>query len=191
MRGRFRVIVGIAVFLSGLLFGIAEIASYAFGGRYGADPIHVFVWNEYYFYLHCGQGRTSIGIACRHGLPDGWIREKSFEPEISAIPYAVVEQRAVGMTLVNWRGLFAVVACDPKIRFQSWVRGVVVPAGTFEVVMLVCGVMLLVKPIRTRLRGRKGLCASCGYDVRGNASGVCSECGTAFESKFGKSEPEP
>ena len=28
-----------------------------------------------------------------------------------------------------------------------------------------------------RERERPGLCASCGYDLRGNASGVCPECG--------------
>ena len=32
----------------------------------------------------------------------------------------------------------------------------------------------------TLLRGRraKGLCVACGYDLTGNVSGVCPECGT-------------
>jgi hypothetical protein len=30
-----------------------------------------------------------------------------------------------------------------------------------------------------RLRRQLGLCPACGYDLRGNVSGVCAECGTA------------
>ncbi len=33
-------------------------------------------------------------------------------------------------------------------------------------------------PLRRRSRRRKGLCVSCGYDLTGNVTGVCSECGT-------------
>ena len=32
-----------------------------------------------------------------------------------------------------------------------------------------------------RRRSRAGLCATCGYDLTGNASGVCPECGSAVE----------
>ena len=32
---------------------------------------------------------------------------------------------------------------------------------------------------RTRFRRRPGQCAECGYDLTGNVSGVCPECGTA------------
>jgi len=32
-------------------------------------------------------------------------------------------------------------------------------------------------PVRRRLRRRRGLCVICGYDLTGNVSGVCSECG--------------
>jgi hypothetical protein len=33
-------------------------------------------------------------------------------------------------------------------------------------------------PIRRYWRRRKGLCVKCGYDLTGNVSGVCPECGT-------------
>jgi hypothetical protein len=33
-------------------------------------------------------------------------------------------------------------------------------------------------PLRRRRRRRKGLCVACGYDLTGNVSGVCPECGT-------------
>lgn len=35
----------------------------------------------------------------------------------------------------------------------------------------------VIVPRRLRQRVRKGLCPTCGYDLRGNASGVCPECG--------------
>jgi hypothetical protein len=34
-----------------------------------------------------------------------------------------------------------------------------------------------------RCRRRLGLCLRCGYDLRGNTSGTCSECGTAVKTE--------
>ena len=34
-------------------------------------------------------------------------------------------------------------------------------------------------PLRRYRRRRKGLCLRCGYDLTGNVTGVCSECGQA------------
>lgn len=38
---------------------------------------------------------------------------------------------------------------------------------------------LFIVPLRRRRRKRKGLCLRCGYDLTGNVSGSCSECGMA------------
>ena len=35
-------------------------------------------------------------------------------------------------------------------------------------------------PLRRWRRGRRGLCLKCGYNLEGNVSGVCSECGRAY-----------
>ena len=44
-------------------------------------------------------------------------------------------------------------------------------------------------------RRRKGLCLKCGYNLTGNVSGVCPECGTKFQSSTMKiirrNEQEP
>ena len=41
------------------------------------------------------------------------------------------------------------------------------------------GAVLLARPLlRTRRRHRRGQCLTCGYDVTGNTSGKCPECGT-------------
>lgn len=36
-------------------------------------------------------------------------------------------------------------------------------------------------PLRRWRRRRKGLCLACGYDLTGNMSGVCPECGTQIK----------
>ena len=35
-------------------------------------------------------------------------------------------------------------------------------------------------PLRRHRRRRKGLCGACGYDLTGNVTGVCSECGQSI-----------
>lgn len=51
---------------------------------------------------------------------------------------------------------------------------------------LIIAIVLAVYPVQVLIRGplrrwrwvRHGLCIACGYDLRGNESGVCPECGT-------------
>jgi hypothetical protein len=44
------------------------------------------------------------------------------------------------------------------------------------------GWVLIDRPhVRTEGRKAKGLCVRCGYDLTGNVSGVCPECGNAPE----------
>ncbi len=38
-------------------------------------------------------------------------------------------------------------------------------------------------PVRRRRRRRAGLCIKCGYDLTGNESGVCPECGRPWDSR--------
>jgi hypothetical protein len=53
-------------------------------------------------------------------------------------------------------------------------------------VLILCGVAAIVTPVlwaATRLPRKaavkpKGVCEKCGYNLTGNASGVCPECGT-------------
>lgn len=39
-------------------------------------------------------------------------------------------------------------------------------------------------PLRRRRRARRGWCIKCGYDLTGNESGVCPECGKSVTSKL-------
>jgi hypothetical protein len=47
-----------------------------------------------------------------------------------------------------------------------------------------------VRPVlQRRRRSRRGLCLSCGYDLRGNTTGICSECGSAIVPATGSDSP--
>jgi len=55
------------------------------------------------------------------------------------------------------------------VRGASWVPLALLAA--YPAVAFVCG------PVRRWRRRRKGRCVRCGYDLTGNVSGVCPECG--------------
>jgi hypothetical protein len=42
---------------------------------------------------------------------------------------------------------------------------------------ILAGLFVAPSHIRSRLRLRRGLCPACGYDLAGNTTGVCPECG--------------
>ena len=50
------------------------------------------------------------------------------------------------------------------------------------VLSLVLGVTLVRGGLRLRLREHPDNCSSCAYNLTGNVSGVCPECGTKIES---------
>ncbi len=53
-----------------------------------------------------------------------------------------------------------------------------------SIALIVFGVgrgVFRVVDVRQLERARTGLCLSCGYDLTGNESGVCPECGTEVE----------
>jgi hypothetical protein len=52
--------------------------------------------------------------------------------------------------------------------------------GLYPAVVLVSSIARRVRRHRRRLRG---LCAQCGYNLTGNVSGTCPECGQGVEGK--------
>ena len=56
------------------------------------------------------------------------------------------------------------------------------PAWSLLVVTSIPPGLLLALALARRRRKQRGLCATCGYDLRGNTSGVCPECGTPVAS---------
>jgi len=70
-----------------------------------------------------------------------------------------------------------------------WVRNAGIPAWLIVVVTGAYPCIVFLREwIRRRGRSRRGECLACGYDLRGNESGLCSECGNPVGSLDG-SEP--
>jgi len=64
----------------------------------------------------------------------------------------------------------------PSHVFQ---RALVVPRGLFFVVFATYPTAAFIRgPVLRWRRRRRGLCLKCGYDLTGNVSGVCPECGS-------------
>ena len=72
-------------------------------------------------------------------------------------------------------------APDPLVELRlGALLGICIGAGLLFVVLSYCG------------RGRRdavGICACCGYDLRGNTSGICPECGTPIPEAMQKELP--
>ena len=57
-----------------------------------------------------------------------------------------------------------------------------VPAFVPSLGLAACIVVLSRPILRRRALSRSGQCLTCGYDLTGNVSGVCPECGTIVEA---------
>ena len=67
----------------------------------------------------------------------------------------------------------------PKLRTIGHSSFICLPSLGVAMVFSVYPVAVYVRgPLRRRQRRRRGLCAACGYNLLGNVSGVCPECGT-------------
>jgi hypothetical protein len=115
-----------------------------------------------------GVGAKSTGGPFRNVPPAGWQYRR--EPINSANPprWYGDDRRTLGIAFVN--------------EFRSSGHHVVmvgVPGWQVALMTAVLPVVWWWVRRRRRLRAKRaGLCGSCGYDLHGNESGVCPECGT-------------
>lgn len=65
----------------------------------------------------------------------------------------------------------------PEVDIKGTIKQVIVPFWPLVTVLAVPTCISWVRWHRN-LRRAVGLCSKCGYDLTGNESGVCSECGT-------------
>ena len=70
------------------------------------------------------------------------------------------------------------VTADGSRTCQFAVRAWVLAIGfsAYPLIAFHCG------PLRQCRRRRRGCCVACGYDLTGNTSGICSECGTEVKA---------
>ena len=75
-------------------------------------------------------------------------------------------------------------------RGDAWRRLLDDDPGGWGVIGILMGTALFAQAMLHRPR-RAGACGSCGYDLRGNVSGVCPECGSNVVAENSKSTPSP
>ena len=67
---------------------------------------------------------------------------------------------------------------EPTKVYSSTLYAVGCPSWLPVVVFAIYPTIAFIRgPLRRHRRRRKGLCKKCGYDLTGNESGVCPECG--------------
>jgi hypothetical protein len=124
--------------------------------------------------------RRAFEVLIRRGAT-----EVDNDPEIAA--QTEKEERArQAVAMVPGAGLLGLIPGGEKFSYPpsqvppAWSRSsrVVLPAASVLLIVLpVGGVMRWNK---TRRRVAAGLCGACGYNLTGNMSGVCPECGIEF-----------
>jgi len=75
---------------------------------------------------------------------------------------------------------------DPPSRIpMPWSKSSHVPLPATAVLLALMPTLTVVHWRRRRKRVKRGLCPHCGYNLTGNASGVCPECGSAVAQATG------
>jgi hypothetical protein len=101
------------------------------------------------------------------------------------------------------RGVF--VALAPECEWLPSISGAIVWIGSnptpqntlrvdvtyipYALIVAASGSLALLSRRLTRRRTRPGCCARCGYELTGNRSGVCPECGTPTGARAGSAAP--
>lgn len=102
-------------------------------------------------------------------------------------PFGLVDAlRYIGVTLIGCSGGVAAGAASHYGRFRPWSE---VSAFCTPLAIFIAGLLLIIVPslvlVAPRV-SRSGLCKSCGYDLTGNTSGTCPECGERSGGPEGK-----
>lgn len=122
----------------------------------------------------------------------GWVRLGVFSfPRSPELPLSEYDARRLytlltspgpydGRTTNHFGGLLGTYNLT---RGASYRKGIAVPHWLLCALLLMYPAASLIRgPLRRRRRIRKGLCLHCGYNLKGNTSGKCSECGMGFRT---------
>ncbi len=106
------------------------------------------------------------------------------------VPFGAVVQRTwcgigfnhnVEYVLNDDRGAHRTSAWEPPTaEARLWQGYVYIPCWMPPVFLGIYPALLLIlrRPLRRRYRRKHDLCMHCGYNLTGNTSGTCPECGT-------------
>ena len=137
-------------------------------------------WVPYLDY-GCASGRAWVRRVCSVPKQPRVLRRRNYVVlQYESLIYAGPLEAQIGQTRVRWA---ASLFTGRIPRFPHY-RSVLVELPLWCPMLLFSAYPMIAfvhGPLRRYRRRRKGLCAKCGYDLTGNATGVCSECGTPFE----------
>jgi hypothetical protein len=104
-----------------------------------------------------------------------------------AVQRVMAEQQRLIEYLQRTRERDLISSFAPNPRWSASITGVppapmryTVPYWAIILVLLTLPTVWLLDYRRALVRMSRGLCANCGYDLRGNGSGICPECGRKF-----------
>ena len=137
--------------------------------------------------LFAGYGRFNFGVTRWPGK-GGWSAGAqrlgaagAFTPAVGYAATATpIVHSTLGVQIIRVTGCLNTPA-DPVLfgpRPAAAVLSVNLPMALPTLILLVLPIAWLAHHLRQRRRRRPGLCAKCSYDLTGNVSGVCPECGS-------------
>jgi hypothetical protein len=114
-----------------------------------------------------------VGRSIRVGLLDGMVVVASAGPPVRSTPFS----RSIQPKNRPFFGELPLIWFPRRVQVQG-VRGFGIPLWMIFLLFAAYPIATFSRaPIRRWRRRRKGLCVECGYDLTGNVSGVCPECG--------------
>ena len=150
------------------------------------SDVYTYSWdwhNHFYFtsldgWLRVGaMRRTGIGLLPRRTVIDEvtiWIMVNPFLVKPSTLTSVLNSPDSHFLKGV-------VRTYNASIPRSHNITAIAVPHWLVCVVLLLFPAIAFIRgPLRRWRRHRKGVCLKCGYNLEGNVSGVCSECGIAI-----------
>ena len=139
--------------------------------EYGWNPGGIAVTKKCMLFLHADRGEFRIG-GHHYILPSRKVSRVSLDWWVVAYkrstltlpPETVKRDKSLGFEATCQRLFW-------QATVQLWL--LLVLFGVYPVTAFIRG------PLRRWRRHRRGLCLRCGYNLEGNLSGVCPECGEA------------
>ena len=89
---------------------------------------------------------------------------RTLQPHVKSGPTTAVEPHLGNSEAANGQAVFF------EVNIRLWALFILFAA--YPALTFVRG------PLRRRRRRKRGLCLKCGYNLTGNVSGICPECGT-------------
>jgi hypothetical protein len=147
-----------------------------------------------YRVVEIGSGQKTMGIAYRIGavpafnpvtLPapevSWWTRLGHNDPAKEFVPQWARTEFFLGQNSLHyWHGFIARHNKAETNVNQSWAVGA--PCWFVVALMLIIPLAYVLEDRRRKFRRRSAACEKCGYNLTGNVSGVCPECGTTKQA---------